>query len=152
MQVNPLQRRSPALDVLPENLADNPRLSEHDKIAEASRQFESVLLRQILESSTKTVFQSKLADNSTAASIYHDMVTTQLADSISKSGAFGLAQTFEQQLNRPSASDSKAGSGETPPALSSARSASAVRPHFRAETLPAVFPAVKPTPFAAPHE
>jgi Rod binding domain-containing protein len=122
MQVNPLQRRSPAQDVLPENLADNPRLSEHDKIAEASRQFESVLLRQILESSTKTVIQSKLADNSTAAGIYHDMVTTQLADSISKSGAFGLAQTFEQQLNRPSASDSQAGSGETPPALSSRES------------------------------
>jgi len=142
MQVNPLQRRSPALDVLPEHLADNPRLSERDKIAEASRQFESVLLRQILESSTKTVIKSDLSDDSTAAGIYRDMVTNQLADCISKSGAFGLAQTFEQQLNRPSA---KAISGKTSLTPPGARSASDV--HLRPD-----FSAVKPLPLAALHE
>ena len=136
MQITPLQRRSPALDVLPEHLANNSRLSEQDKIAEASRQFESVLVRQILESSTKTVIKSKLTDDSTAAGIYRDMVTTQLADSISKSGALGLAQTFEQQLTRPCVNDLKAGPGEI----------SAIKPS------PAFFPSVKPTPLAAPHE
>jgi hypothetical protein len=32
------------------------------------------------------------------------MITTQLADGISKSGAFGFSKSFEQQLERPEAS------------------------------------------------
>ena len=90
-----------ASEIAPERLAGNPKLTEQQKIAEASRQFEAILLKQILESSQKTVIKSKLSDDSTASSIYKDMVTTRLADNISKSGSFGLAKTFEQQLNRP---------------------------------------------------
>jgi Rod binding domain-containing protein len=101
MNVSPLNPHVIASDIAPERLAKNPKLTEEQKIAEASRQFESILLKQILESSQKTVIKSKLADDSTASSIYHDMVTTRLADSISKSGSFGLSKTFEQQLNRP---------------------------------------------------
>ena len=89
-----------ASDIAPERLAKNPQLTEKQKIGEASRQFESILLKQILESSQKTVIKSKFSEDSTASSIYHDMVTTRLADSISKSGSFGLAKTFQQQLNR----------------------------------------------------
>ena len=100
MNVPPLNPHVVASDIAPERLAKNSSLTEEQKIAEASRQFESILLKQILESSQKTVIKSKLSDDSTASSIYHDMVTTRLADSISKSGAFGLTQTFEQQLNR----------------------------------------------------
>ena len=100
MNVPPLNPHVVASDIAPERLAKNSSLTEEQKIAEASRQFESILLKQILESSQKTVIKSKLSDDSTASSIYHDMVTTRLADSISKSGAFGLSQTFEQQLNR----------------------------------------------------
>src|SRR4051812_36291790 len=101
MNVSPLNPHIVASEIAPERLAKNPKLTDEQKIAEASRQFESILLKQILESSQKTVIKSKLADDSTASSIYHDMVTTRLADSISKSGSFGLTKTFEQQLNRP---------------------------------------------------
>jgi Rod binding domain-containing protein len=101
MNVSPLNPHVVASDIAPERLAKNPKLTEQQKIAEASRQFESILLKQILESSQKTVIKSKLSNDSTASSIYHDMVTTRLADSISKSGSFGLSKTFEQQLNRP---------------------------------------------------
>ena len=73
-------------------------MTEAQKIGEASRQFEAILLRQILQETQKTVISSKFTDNSVSSGIYRDMVTTQLADSISKSGTFGLAQTFEQQL------------------------------------------------------
>jgi peptidoglycan hydrolase FlgJ len=100
MEVSALQPRVNAADIQPERLAGNPALSETQKIAEASRQFEAILLKQILDSSQKTVIQSKYSDNSTSSSIYHDMVTNQLADSISKSGSFGLSKTFEQQLQR----------------------------------------------------
>ena len=99
MNINPLQQKVVPSDVPPERLAHNSALTERQKIGEASRQFEAILLRQILENTQKTVIKSKLSDDSTASSVYRDMVTSQLADSISKSGAFGLAKTFEHQLS-----------------------------------------------------
>jgi peptidoglycan hydrolase FlgJ len=95
--------RPASADVAPERLANNPMLSEQEKIGEASRQFEAILLRQILSATQKTVIQSKYADNSTASEIYRDLVTNQLAETMSKSGAFGLAKTFEHQLTKPGA-------------------------------------------------
>lgn len=92
-----------AAEVAPESLAGNQSLSEHQKIAEASRQFEAMLLRQILSETQKPVIQSEFSDNSTAAGIYQDLATNQMADSMSKSGAFGFAQVFERQLDRPDA-------------------------------------------------
>jgi peptidoglycan hydrolase FlgJ len=135
MDVAPIQRHLAAADIAPERLAGNSQLSEREKIAEASRQFEAVLLRQILESTQKTVIPSKFADNSTAASIYRDMITSQLADSISESGTFGLAKTFEQQLNRPSTPVPKAGHGTIPHASSptSHEGVASARPHSRPE-------------------
>jgi flagellar protein FlgJ len=100
MNVNLLPKAVNASDIAPERLAGNTALSEQQKIAEASRQFEAILLRQILDSSQKSVIASKFTDNSTASGIYRDMITAQLADSISKSGTFGFAKTFEQQLTR----------------------------------------------------
>ena len=87
-----------AADIAPESLAGNKSLSEHQKIAEASRQFEAMLLRQILSESQKPVIQSEFTDNSTTAGIYQDFITNQLADSMSHNGGIGLAKTFEQQL------------------------------------------------------
>lgn len=103
MEISPLQRHVNPADIAPERLAGNPALTEQQKIGEASRQFEAVLLKQILDSSQKTVIPSSFSDNSTSASIYHEMITSHLADSISKSGGFGLAKTFEQQLTRQDA-------------------------------------------------
>jgi Rod binding domain-containing protein len=96
-----------AADIAPEALAGNQSLSEHQKIAEASRQFEAMLLRQILSESQKPVIQSAFTDNSTAAGIYQDFVTNQMADSLSKSGTLGFAQVFDRQLDRPDAANAK---------------------------------------------
>ena len=90
-----------AAGVAPEALAGNQTLSEHQKIAEASRQFEAMLLRQILSETQKPVIKSSFTDNSTAAGIYQDFVTNQMADGLSKSGALGFAQVFDRQLDRP---------------------------------------------------
>lgn len=98
MVVTSLPKTTSVSDIPPERLAHDSALTEQQKIAVASRQFEAILLRQILTATQKTVIQSKFADNSTSAEIYRDMITTQLAESISKSGSFGLAQTFEDQL------------------------------------------------------
>jgi len=81
-----------------ERLAANKTLSEQEKIAEASRQFEAVLLRQILSDARKPVFKSSLTEKSATSAIYDDMVTSQFADSISRSGEFGLARSLASQL------------------------------------------------------
>ncbi len=109
MNIAPLQNNS-ATDVPMEQLAHNRTMTEQQKVGEVSRQFEALLLRQILQETQKTVIPSKYSDNSTTASIYHDMVTNQLADSISKSGTVGLAQSLERQLTRQLQPASMAGS------------------------------------------
>ena len=83
-----------------EKVADSRALSEEQKVAELSRQFEGVLLRQILGQARKTIFQSKTDEESASGAIYQDMVTSQLAESISKSGSFGLAKSLQTQLSR----------------------------------------------------
>jgi flagellar protein FlgJ len=82
-----------------ESLAANSKLSDNEKVAEVSRQFEAVLLRQILQDIRKPVLAST-ESNSTTNGIYSDMINDQLADSISRSGAFGLARSLQSQLGR----------------------------------------------------
>jgi Rod binding domain-containing protein len=131
MEVNPLQRKIAAEDIAPERLAGNSRLTQDQKITEASRQFESILVKQILSDSQKTVIKSEFSDDSTPAGIYQDLVTKTLADNISKSGAFGLAKTFEQQLNRPAGVQVGAGGTAAMPAVSTVRT-TAARPAYDA--------------------
>jgi Rod binding domain-containing protein len=109
MNIAPLQNQS-AADVPIEQLAHNRTLTDQQKVGEVARQFEALLLRQILQETQKPVIQSKFADNSTTAGIYHDMVTKQLADNISKSGTLGLAQSLQRQLTRQVCPASTAGS------------------------------------------
>jgi len=103
MQIPALQ---PAVDpshVRLESLAGDHALTQEQKIGEASRQFEAVLLRQFLSESQKPVINSEFTDNSSEASIYQDMVTNQLADTLSRQGGIGLARTVERQLTPPAA-------------------------------------------------
>ncbi len=99
MDVLPIQPRVNAADLPIEQLAGNPNVSQRDKVDQACKQFEAVLLRQILGEARKTVIASGEQD-STVSGIYNDMVTSQLADSISRSGTFGLAKSLESQLAR----------------------------------------------------
>ena len=108
MQIPPLTATVDASHVQLESLAGNRALTQEQKIAEASRQFEAVLLRQYLSESQKPVITSEFTDDSNAAGIYQDMITNQLADSLSREGGIGLAKTFEQQLT-PHTSASGAG-------------------------------------------
>jgi len=120
MTLAPLTNSAAAADVPLERLAKNNALTEDQKVAEVSRQFEAVLLRQILQEASRTVIQSKLADNSTASGIYHDLVNNQLAESMSRSGAVGLAKTLERQLTRqlhPVSPAPPAGAATTPPSI-----------------------------------
>jgi Rod binding domain-containing protein len=115
MDIAPVQNRLDTVDIPPEQLAGNTQLTEAQKIGEVARQFEAILLRQILRETQTTVFTGSLTDDSTTAGIYQDMVTQQLADSISKSGSFGLAQALQSQLTRQLLPVASAGDGEAAP-------------------------------------
>jgi Rod binding domain-containing protein len=80
-----------------ESLAGNSSISDADKVAEVSRQFEAVLLRQILQDIRKPVLAPAQGD-ATTTGIYADMINNQMADSISRSGGFGLAKSLTAQL------------------------------------------------------
>lgn len=98
MNVSALQPHVNAADIPLQNLAANPNVTEHEKIQEAGRQFEAVLLRQILSEAQKPTFKSKYNDDSMAGSVYRDMSTQQLADKMSRGGGLGLAQELKNEL------------------------------------------------------
>jgi len=98
MNVNPLSSTGRGADIPIEELASNSKLSEKEKLKEASRQFEAALLRQILADARKPVFPSRFTQQSAANGIYDDLITNQLADSISRGGQFGLARDLQSQL------------------------------------------------------
>lgn len=98
MKISTSQPQIHAADLPIERLAGNTHVSEAGKLAEVSRQFEAVLLRQILSDAQKKVFVSSMNPESVAGGVYQDMVTNQLADHISRSGALGLAGSLNQQL------------------------------------------------------
>jgi flagellar protein FlgJ len=98
MEISPLQTHPKASDVPLEKLASNPNVPQSEKVKEASRQFEAVLLRQILTEARKTVLSSSADSKSNTAGIYDDMINNQMADDISRSGGFGLAKSLQSQL------------------------------------------------------
>jgi peptidoglycan hydrolase FlgJ len=119
MQIPALQTSgtTKAADVPFEKLAANKSVSEQDKVTEACKQFEAVLLRQILQEARKTVISSSANPESSTSGIYGDMVNNQLADKISRSGEFGLAKSLQAQLVRQVLPDSNDAIAQGKPAL-----------------------------------
>ncbi len=102
MNVASIQPKIDASRLPLESLANNKALTEDQKVGEASRQFEAILLQQFLSESQKPVITSEFTDNSArAAGIYQDFITNQLADSLSRGGGIGLAKSFQRQLTHP---------------------------------------------------
>jgi Rod binding domain-containing protein len=100
MNIPPAERAVRAADLSLEKLAVNTHISQEEKVAEVSRQFEAVLLRQIIGQIQKPIFASKFSPDSFSAGIYRDTITSTLADSISKGGTFGLAKSLQSPLTR----------------------------------------------------
>ncbi len=98
MTVSPLQPKIDPARVDIESLAGNQSLTQDQKIAEASKQFEAILLRQFLSESQKSTVHGELDDDSTTNGIYQDMITNQLAQSMASGNGVGLAKVFQQQL------------------------------------------------------
>ena len=77
---------------------DKPETGGHPdpaKLAKVSRQFESILLRQILGESMKPLLQS-----GPSGQVYGYMLTDALAQKISDAGGLGLAHVLQAQLGK----------------------------------------------------
>lgn len=98
ISVTPLDATASNLPL--EQWAKNGKISDEAKISELSRQFEAILLRQILQSAQKAVIKSDLLEESATSGIYKDMVNAQLADKLSQSGALGLGRVLAKDLTR----------------------------------------------------
>lgn len=73
---------------------------ESAAIQEVSRQFEAILVRQILNTAHVGAAFGPESGASTTSEVYRDMLTSQLADQISKSGDLGMSKQLERQLSR----------------------------------------------------
>jgi Rod binding domain-containing protein len=116
MEVNPLRSAAHVeASTLPlERVATSTQLTQQEKVKEASRAFEAVLLRQILQESQRPVFKSKYVSNSTTDDIYRDQVVNQLAESISRSGSLGLGNSLAGELQSQGGVSKPAGAGLVP--------------------------------------
>jgi Rod binding domain-containing protein len=85
-----------------DSLEANKHIPEKDKIAAVSRDFEAVLLSQILQETQRPVFKSTFVTNSATDGIYRSLVVNQLAMDIAKSGSFGLAKSLARELQQQS--------------------------------------------------
>ena len=104
MEIYSISRKVQAADLPLDKLMNSAHVPQEDKVAEVSRQFESLLLRQILSQAHKPLFASSSeGSGGTTSAIYQDMVTQQLADRISQGGTFGFAKVLEKQLVLPGA-------------------------------------------------
>ena len=97
-QINALPPNARAAQVPLEKLEFSSQCSPSEKLAEVSRQFEAILLRQIFSEAQKPVFQSKYSAPSVAGDIYKDLITNELADQVSRSGSLGLAARLKTEL------------------------------------------------------
>ena len=98
MNITALPSHVRAAELPLDQLDKNPSLTDAQKVAEVGRQFEAVLLRQILTDATKNMFGAGEKSESSTNGIYQDMVTNSLADSMSRSGGLGLAKVLAKQL------------------------------------------------------
>jgi Rod binding domain-containing protein len=133
MEINPLKSTHVDASKLSlDSLAASTQVTQQEKVSEVSRVFEALLLRQILQESQRPAFPSKLIGNSTADGIYRDLVTTQLADSISSSGNLGLGRSLASDLqDQPRAAKAARGvSGNPQHVAASGAPAAAKNPHL----------------------
>jgi Rod binding domain-containing protein len=79
--------------------SDLPHLNtEDEKIAEVSKQFEAIILRNFLKDSLKPLFKSHLAQDNSQNNIYRYHLVDALSQSMAESQSLGLSNVLQMQL------------------------------------------------------
>jgi Rod binding domain-containing protein len=100
MNIAPTTGGARASDFTPEQLLTSSVIDEQGKVAELARQFEAVMLRQMLRDARQPSPDGILGEGSSESRAYHDIVTERLADTMSRGGGLGVASSLQAQLLR----------------------------------------------------
>ena len=71
-----------------------------EQVAEASKSFEAMMLRQFLNESMKPMFENGIFGESDKSGVYQYLVVDNLANAISQGEGLGLSSMIEFQLNQ----------------------------------------------------
>ncbi|MBN2050700.1 MAG: rod-binding protein [Spirochaetales bacterium] len=79
--------------------AERMAVQDREKLMEACRQFESIFIKQMLNSMKKTVSKSGMLNGGLSEEIFEDMLYDQYAEKMSKTANFGIADMLYKQFS-----------------------------------------------------
>lgn len=90
-----------------QDLVHNKQMTEKQKVAEASKQFEGVMLRQYLKDALKPLVETEMTKNSSSDQIYRSYLIDIMAGSMAESGAFGVSNSLQASIQAPKTTPSE---------------------------------------------
>ena len=81
-------------------MAHSKSISEKQRNAAVSQQFEAVLVKQFLKEALKPMFKGVFNEDGGAHRMYRHFFTDAISESIATGGGFGVSNILQQQLNR----------------------------------------------------
>jgi flagellar protein FlgJ len=87
------------LQTIGERSKSGKKLSDKE-MEQVGKQFESLLLHQLLSAMRKTVPENELFGNTPADEMYKDMFDQQIAEQVADSGQTGISQSITEEIRR----------------------------------------------------
>ena len=81
-------------------MAHSRHVSEKQKAAAVSGQFEALLVKQYLKQALKPMFKGIFDETGGASGMYRHLFTDALAESIAQGGGFGVSTILQMHLNK----------------------------------------------------
>jgi Rod binding domain-containing protein len=83
-----------------EQVSTSSVISEQEKVAELARQFEGVMVKQMLREARQPMLDAAPEGGTSETRAYDEMVTDKMAEAITRGGGFGVASSLQAQLLR----------------------------------------------------
>ena len=81
-------------------MAHSKNISQKQKNAAVSQQFEAVLVKQFLKEALKPMFKGVFNEDAGAHRMYRHFFTDAISESVAQGGGFGVSSILQQQLNQ----------------------------------------------------
>ncbi|MEC8419649.1 MAG: hypothetical protein VXZ32_00855 [Verrucomicrobiota bacterium] len=81
-------------------MAHSKNISQKQKNAAVSQQFEAVLVKQFLKEALKPMFEGVFNEDAGAHRMYRHFFTDAISESVAQGGGFGVSNILQQQLNQ----------------------------------------------------
>jgi len=73
-------------------------IGRNDKLMQAAREFEAILVTQMLQVMRQSVHDSELLEDDPGRDTYYQMLDIEIGRQVARSGSLGLAETLYRQL------------------------------------------------------